>query len=97
MAKFMNVVRCKVKPSHREEYLIKCDERSKIDGQSSAKFVEIKPNEFLMIGEWNSEDDITKARPQMIGFLDTLRHTLEELSPELGVTDPHSGTVVIEK
>ena len=30
----------------------------------------------------------------MIGFLDTLRHTLDELSPELGVTDPHSGTVV---
>ena len=50
-----------------------------------------------MIGEWNSEDDITKARPKMIEFLNTLRHTLEELSPDLGVTDPHSGTVVIEK
>ena len=34
-----------------------------------------------MIGEWNSEDDIAKARPKMIEFLDTLRHTLEELSP----------------
>ena len=50
-----------------------------------------------MIGEWNSEDDIAKARPKMIEFLDTLRHTLEELAPDLGVTDPHSGTVVIEK
>ncbi len=30
MAKFMNVVRCKVKSSHREEYLKKCDERQKI-------------------------------------------------------------------
>ena len=40
---------------------------------------------------------IAKARPKMIEFLDTLRHTLEELSPDLGVTDPHSGTVVIEK
>ena len=28
--------------------------------------------------------------------MDSLRHTLEELSSELGVTDPHSGTVVIE-
>ena len=45
----------------------------------------------------NSEDDIAKARPKMIEFLDTLRETLEELSPELGVTDPYSGTVVIEK
>ena len=97
MAKFMNIVRCKVKPSHREEYLKKCDERPKFDGQSSAKFVEIKPNEFFMIGEWKSEEDIAIARPQMIVFLETLRNTMEEPSPELGVTDPYSGTVVIEK
>ncbi len=50
-----------------------------------------------MIGEWNSEDDIAKARPKMIEFLDKARHTLEELSSELGVTDPHSGTVIVEK
>ena len=73
------------------------DEMPKFDGQISARYVETKPNEFFMIGEWNSEDDIAKARPKMIGFLDTLRHTLDELSPELGVTDPHSGTVVVEK
>ena len=50
-----------------------------------------------MTGEWKSEEDIAKARPQMIEFLDSLRHTLEELSPELGVTDPYSGSVIIEK
>jgi len=33
----------------------------------------------------------------MIEFLDSLRNTLEELSPELGVTEPHSGSIVIEK
>ena len=97
MAKFMNIVRCKVKSSHREEYLKKCDETPKFDGMISAKFIEIKLNEFFMTGEWKSEADIEKARPQMIEFLDTLRHTMEELSPELGVTDPYSGTVVIEK
>ena len=97
MAKFINIVRCKVKSSSREEYLKKIDEMPKFDGQISAKYVETKPDEFFMIGEWNSEDDIAKARPKMIAFLDTLRHTLEELSSELGVTEPHSGTVVIEK
>ena len=97
MVKFINIVRVKVKSSHREEYLRKIDDRPKFDGMISAKYVETKPNEFFMIGEWNSEDDIAKARPNMIKFLDSLRHTLEELSPELGVTDPHSGTVVIEK
>ena len=69
----------------------------KTDRQTSAKYVETKPNEFFMIGEWSSEDDITKARPKMIEFLDSLRHTLEELSSDLGVTDPHSGTVIVEK
>ena len=97
MAKCMNIVRCKVKSSSREEYLKKIDERLKFDGHISAKYVETKPNEFFMIGEWNSEDDIAKARTKMIEFLDSLRHTLEELSSDLGVTDPHSGTVVIEK
>ena len=97
MVKFMNIVRCKVKSSSREEYLKKIDERPKFDGQISAKYVETKPNEFFMIGEWNSEDDSATARPKMIALLDTLRHTLEELSSDLGVTDPHSGTVVIEK
>ena len=52
---------------------------------------------FRFIAEWNSEDDIATARPKMIAFLDTLRHTLEELSSDLGVTDPHSGTVIVEK
>ena len=51
MAKFMNIVRCKVKSSSREEYLKKIDERPKFDGQISAKYVETKPNEFFMIGE----------------------------------------------
>ncbi len=97
MTKFMNIVRCKVKASLKAEYLKSVKEMPKFDGQISAKYVETKPNEFFMIGEWNSEDDIVKARPKMIKFLDTLRHTLEELSPDLGVTDPHSGTVVIEK
>ena len=97
MAKFMNIVRCKVKSSNREEYLKKIDEMAKFDGQISAKYVETEPKALFMIGEWNSDDDIAKARPKMIAFLDTLRHTLEELSSDLGVTDPHSGTVVIEK
>ena len=50
MAKFMNIVRCKVKSSGREEYLKKIDEMPKFDGQISAKYVETKPNEFFMLG-----------------------------------------------
>jgi hypothetical protein len=97
MAKFMNLVRCKVKPSHREEYLKKCSENPKFEGMISSKYVEINLNEFMMVGEWNSSDDIATSRPKMLEFLNSIRHTLEELSPELGVTDPNSGNIVIEK
>ena len=97
MAKFMNIVRCKVKTSARDEYLNKVKQMQKFEGQLSAKYIETKPNEFFMVGEWNSEDDIAKARPKMISFLDSLRHTLEELSPDLGVTEPHSGSFIVEK
>ena len=93
----MNIVRCKVKTSARDEYLNKVKQMQKFEGQLSAKYIETKHNEFFMVGEWNSEDDIAKARPKMISFLDSLRHTLEELSPDLGVTEPHSGSVIVEK
>ena len=49
------------------------------------------------VGLRESEEKPIAARPQMIGLLDSIRHLLEELSPELGVTDPVSGTVVFEK
>ena len=52
---------------------------------------------YVAYGLWESEEKMVKARPQMIGLLDSARHLLDELSSELGVTDPVSGTVVFEK
>ncbi len=37
------------------------------------------------------------AMPKMTSFLDTMRHMLEEISPELGVTDAVSGPVVVKR
>ena len=48
------------------------------------------------IGIWESEEAIAAQRDAMIANLDKMRHVLEELSPELGVTDPVSGTVVLD-
>jgi len=47
---------------------------------------------------WRVEDElsIAKARDKMIAGLDTIRLLLEEISPELGVTDPVSGPVIME-
>jgi hypothetical protein len=38
---------------------------------------------------------LVKARPTMIGVLDTFRADLEDLGGGLGVTDPVSGEVVL--
>ena len=47
-------------------------------------------------GLWESEEAMVTAKPDVIALLDTARDLLEEISPELGVTDPVSGTVVFE-
>ena len=44
MTKFMNIVRCKVKSSNREEYIKNINDMPKFEGQISAKYVETKPN-----------------------------------------------------
>jgi hypothetical protein len=64
---------------------------------TSALFVETARSQFHMIGIWKSKSHMIKARPKMIEFLNTLRHTLKKLSPRLGVTDPASGSVIIKK
>ena len=50
----------------------------------------------MYCSEWKDADSITKARDKMIAGLDTVRPLLEEISPELGVTDPVSGSVIME-
>jgi len=51
---------------------------------------------FCSVGIWEDEASLVKNRDNMVAFLDTMRHLLEEVSPELGVTDPVAGTIVAE-
>ena len=52
---------------------------------------------YCSVGERDNLESLVNARPAMIGFLDSVRHMLDKTSPELGVTDPVSGPVVMEK
>ena len=67
------------------------------DGQFLHILATIDHQTYVAYGLWENEGKIANARPQMIGLLDSTRHLLEELSPEPGLTDPVSGTVVFEK
>jgi len=100
MSTFINVVRSKVKESKKDEYIKKLKEffhsMKGTEGLISMKQIQTRPNNYCIIGEWKNEDAITKARPKMIAGLDAVRSMLEEISPELGVTDPVSGPVIME-
>jgi len=100
MSKFMNIVRSKVKEGKKDEYMKKLKEffnsMKGTDSLIAMKQIQTGPNNMCIIGEWKDEQAIAKARDKMIAGLDTVRPLLEEISPELGVTDPVSGPVVME-
>ena len=96
----MNIVRSKVKEDKKDEYMKKLQEffnnMQGTDGLISMKQIQTDSNNMCIIGEWKDEQPIAKARNKMIAGLGTARPLLEEISPELGVTDPVSGPVIME-
>ena len=49
---------------------------------------------FTWIGLFESEDQIAGLRPHLVGELDKIRDLLDEISSEVGLTDPASGPVI---
>src|SRR5215831_12388392 len=93
-----NIVRFRVKPGREQEFV---DFHRSIDarllpGARRFSLVRTGDSTFCALGEWDAFDNIVAARPTMVGFLDAMRECLEELSTELGVTDPVSGEAVVE-
>lgn len=93
----LNVVRFRTKPGREEEF-IEAHRRADVSmpGLRKASLVKTGDRTFCFVGEWDGMDDMIAARPSMIAVLDTFRDALEDLGGDLGVTDPVSGTVVVE-
>ena len=66
------------------------------DGMSAHQLAKLGEWRYCFIGLWESEEKLIAARPDMIEHLNSVREFLEELSPELGVTDAVSGPVVVQ-
>ena len=92
-----NAVRFRVKAGREQEFL---DAHRRADMNFAhcrrAAIIKTGDRTYCIIAEWDSYQDIVKARPQMIGVLDSFRDTLEDLGQGLGVTDPVSGEVVLD-
>ena len=96
MPKHTNVVRFKVKVGQQAEFEEIFKSADKWDGMLIHVLAKTGDQTYVGYGLWESEGKMQEAMPEMISLLDSTRHLLEELSPELGVTDPVSGTVIYE-
>ena len=97
MSKFMNVVRFQVKPEFKDVIVSKFAAFKRPSGYQMGRLIQTGKFTYCSVGEWDNQESLVNARLAMIGFLDSVRHMLDEISPELGVTDPVSGPVVMEQ
>ena len=97
MTKFSNVVRFKVKPAYVDDFLKHFSDLPPFEGKLSQILIKTGAQNYCGVGLWESENAVVEARPAMIASLGTVRHMLDEISPEMGVTDAVSGPVVVER
>ena len=105
MAKFMNVVRYVVKADCHNEFIelhsssVKKGDGlyGRLDGMLSQFLIKTGEYSYCFVAIWESESALAEARPLMIESLNSMRHALEEITSELGVTDAVSGSVVFEQ
>ena len=95
----MNVVRMRVKAGREPAFLKFHQDRAiePLKGMRSLRLVKTGEREYLVLGDWENMDALVAARPAMIAMLDSFRDDLDDLGGGLGVTDPRSGEVVLNR
>ncbi|MCZ8543667.1 antibiotic biosynthesis monooxygenase [Mesorhizobium qingshengii] len=91
-----NSVRFRVKPGLDDEFveLFRSAPRN-FAGLRKMALIKSGDGTFFSIGEWDSFQHMTDARPKMIANLDRFRHTLQQ-QLDGGPTDAVSGEAVFE-
>jgi hypothetical protein len=92
-----NVVRFKVKPGQDKKFIeAQQMEDLNLPGFKGGGMIKTGERTYCFVGHWKDFEAIAAARPKMISMLDKSREFLEDLGSGLGVTDPVSGSVVVE-
>jgi hypothetical protein len=65
-------------------------------GALSHQIIDIGDERFQTTVVQENEGALVAARPDLVRSLDNCRHLLDEISPDLGVTDPISGQIIEE-
>lgn len=92
-----NSVRFRVKPGMDEKFIAtQRSETEELDGFEGGALIKTGDRTYCFVGRWKDFDSIVAARPKMTSMLDRSRDLLEDLGSGLGVTDPVSGSAVVE-
>ena len=89
----MNVVRFKLKQDYVDKYF-EVINKTDFEGMIKRYIAKTGDYDYCCVGIWESAEAIAAQRSKMIAHLDDVREFMEELSPELGVTDPVSGNII---
>jgi len=95
--KYTNVVRFLVKEGQQSAFESLFKSTRPWEGLTLQVLAKTGERSYVSYGLWESETAMVKARPSMISLLDSARNLLDEISPEMGVTDPVSGPVIFEQ
>ncbi len=93
----MNVVRFTVKSGDEAKFEDSLKKFINPDGVLFRKVIKTGERSYCSMMEWADEQSLVNARQKMIAYLDTIRDLLEEINPELGVTDPVSGPIILDE
>ncbi len=91
-----NVVRFKVKPGQEQAFIDIHKKAKAFAGMLDGALIKTGDRSYCIVVKWDNFDSIAAARPELIALLDSFRPMLEDLGGGLGVTDPVSGSVVVE-
>ena len=94
MSKFISCVRFEGKVDAVNTLNSRLRDFNLPEGASSHVVVKTGETTFCTFIQWDSENDLINARPEMISYLDTIRDLLVELPHGKGVTDPVSGPIL---
>ena len=97
MSKFISTARFLVKEGSGDEFVVRHVANFHVPEVTTSYIVKTGERTFAFVAIFESEQHLIEARPQMIESLNSVRDLLDEISPELGVTDPVSGPVVFER
>lgn len=96
MPKYATSVRFVVKEGYADAFISACKENPTY-GEIASYLVKTGDLTFVWNAIFENQQALIDARPGMISNLDRLRDCLQEISADLGVTDPVSGPVIDEK